>query len=83
MELRTKLRPVGSRMSPDGEPADAWHDAKVAHALVRELGYMRKAADETPRTHERRLVLNLLDVMERRASERMAQWGAEQSAREG
>ena len=68
MELRTKLCPVGSRMSPDGEPADAWHDAKVAHALVRAMGEINSFSNRHAKA---------------RADELMREWGAEQSAREG
>ena len=50
-------------------------DAACAHAYKRELANMRKAAEETPRNHERQLVLNLLDALDRRASEIMAGWG--------
>lgn len=50
------------------------HDAMAAHAYKRELANLRKAAEETPRTHERQLVLNLLDVLDRRAAEILAGW---------
>ena len=78
MKLRTRMVPYASRMSADGEPNDAWHDAMAAHAYKRELANLRKAAEETPRTHERQLVLNLLDVLDRRAAEILAGWLGEE-----
>jgi hypothetical protein len=51
------------------------HDAMAAHAYKRELADMRKAAEENPLTHERQLVSNLLDVLDRRAESIMAGWG--------
>lgn len=38
MKLRTRLVPLASRMSADGEPNDAWHDAMAAHALLQAMG---------------------------------------------
>ena len=37
MKLRTRLVPLASRMSADGEPNDAWHDAMAAHALLQAM----------------------------------------------
>lgn len=61
-------------LSPERQ---AEHDAMAAHAYKRELANMRKAAGMTPRTHERQLVLNLLDVLDRRAAEILAGWMGE------
>ena len=38
MKLRTRLVPLASRTSADGEAADAWHDAIAAHALLQAMG---------------------------------------------
>lgn len=72
MRLRTELVfPEGRKAWAQGE---LMHDAMAAHAYKRELANLRKAAEETPRTHERQLVLNLLDVLDRRAAEILAGW---------
>ena len=62
----------------EGCEEELQHDAMAAHAYKRELANLRKAAEETPRTHQRQLVLNLLDVLDRRAAEILAGWLGEE-----
>lgn len=81
MKLRTEMTGPDStsegpypatRVDDDGQ--DYLHDAAAAHALMREIANMRDAAHETG-SSSGRLVLNLLDTMERRVDELMAEWG--------
>mgnify|MGYP001550837436 CR=1 FL=1 len=76
MKLRTKMyHHVAGSSIGYLDSSDADHDAACAHALMQELASMRSAADTHPRTHERQLVLNLLDALERQASENMGKLG--------
>ena len=79
MKLRTELLrcPAGVNLTAgysEGKYSAREHDALAAHAYQIELSRMREAADTTPRTHERQLVLNLLDALDRRADELMREW---------
>lgn len=82
MRLRTEMTDFHGRTLPRSSMPqphfDFEHDAMAAHAYKRELANMRKAAEMTPRTHERQLVLNLLDVLDRRAAEILAGWLGEE-----
>lgn len=81
MKLRTEM--VGpdstsegpypaARIDDDGQ--DYLHDAAAAHALMREIANLREVARKRG-SSSGQLALNLLDVMERSADERMAEWG--------
>ena len=76
MKLRTELVDGVCCISPSSVDGfeELRHDAIAAHAYKLELSRMREAAETTPRTHERQLVLNLLDALDRRAEELMREW---------
>lgn len=53
---------------------DHEHDAAVAHALLRELRAMHRAA-KSRRTHDGELVVNLIETAIEQAHRQMAIWG--------
>jgi hypothetical protein len=68
----TSEGPYPAARIDDGQ--DYLHDAAAAHALMREIANLREVARKRG-SSSGQLALNLLDVMERSADERMAEWG--------